>query len=216
MSDYMITISKAKRQLKITDEMVESGFNEDVYKAIFAEGLKSFLNKGMSGVKVKDLDDDELEEQRDKAFEIAEANLKMLLEGKIKKSRAKGPAKESRAVIAEGRRLAKEALKAAYRHAGKKTTGIKASALTAAADELIEADPVYLEKARINVAKMEEREKVTLEPTGKLAEIIASAEDAKPRVAPTRGRKRETASEGDVVAARSTQKGGTVRPSVRH
>ena len=107
MSDYMITISKAKRQLKITDEMVESGFNEDVYKAIFAEGLKSFLNKGMSGVKVKDLDDDELEEQRDKAFEIAEANLKMLLEGKIKKSRAKGPAKESRAVIAEGRRLAK-------------------------------------------------------------------------------------------------------------
>ena len=221
MAEYMITVTKAKRQIKVTEEMVDRTFNEEVYQQIFEQGLTVVLNQGMSGLTkkygpVKDLDEDELAEFQSEAFAIAEANLQRLLEGQVKRSRSKKASKEPRENIAEARRLARDAIKAGYRAAGKKTTGIKMSVLTAAADELIAEHPEYLEKARLNVAKKKEFESVVLEPTGKLAAMIADAEDAKPRVAPTRGRRKESATTEDIVAARATTQKGRVQPSARH
>ena len=209
---YQIQISKAKRNLNVKS----TDFSDEMYRAIFSEGLKSILNKGMSKIKVKDLEGDELDEARDEAFKQAEENLEALKRGELKKRRG-GAAKDSRDVVMEARRLAKEAVKDAYRAANKKTTGIKASVFTASANELLESEDgeMFFEKARVNVEKMRTREKVNIKVTGKLAQLIASAETAKPRGAHL-GRKKEGAATGDVVAARATQQKGRVQPSVRH
>lgn len=204
-----IPITKAKKNLPVDTDW----FNEDVYAFIFAEGLKTILNKGMGGdaYRTKDVEGDELEKTQAACFAKAEETLANLREGNVKKRKA---GKESREVTTEARRLAREAVKAAFREAGKKTTGIKASVITAMADELITEDASYIERARKNVAKMKERETITVAPKegSSLASLIATAEDAKPKVAPTR----KKATTEQVVAAKATSKSGKGKHATAH
>jgi hypothetical protein len=197
-----IAITKAKKNISVDTDALP----DEVYQAALAEGLKSLLNKNMSKITVKDLEGDELLQAQEAAFAKATESLENLMAGNLKRRKAAG--KESREVTTEARRLAREAVKAAFREAGKKISGIKASVITAAADELIAEDQSYVEKARENVAKMKTREAMIAKPAEgtTLAKMIASAETAKPKVAPTR-KKKDTATTEDVVAAKAKGKG---------
>lgn len=205
MTIYTVPITKAKANIA-----VDSGdLSDEVCAAIFQEGLKSFLNKNMSKIVLKDLDDEELEEARAAALAKGEENLENLKAGAIKKRKA---TKESREVTTEARRLAREAVRAAFREAGKKITGIKSAVITKAADELIAENPEYLEKARENVAKMKARDTIKVAPKEgtSLASLIAQAETAKPKVAPVRKKKEPSAGE---MASAAKGKGRGSRPS---
>ncbi len=207
---FAVPITKAKKNISVNP----AAFSDEVYEAIFAEGLKTILNKNMSKITVKDLDGDELEAAKSAALAKGEENLKNLIEGNIKKRKA---TKESREVTTEARRLAREAVKAAFREAGKKISGIKASVITAAADELIAEDESYTAKAKENVAKMKTREGLVAHPKEgtSLASLIASAETAKPKVAPTR-KKKEGATDADVVAGAKTKGKGKPAQATAH
>lgn len=210
MGILAIPITKAKKNVSIdTDKLPE-----DVYAAALAEGLKALCNKNMSKITVKDLEGDDLVAAQEAAYAKGMENLQNLMEGNLKKRKSAG--KESREVTTEARRLAREAVKAAFREAGKKISGIKASVITAAADELIAEDASYVEKARENVAKMKTRESVAAKQTGTLAALIADAETAKPKVAPTRKKKTEGASVDDVVAGAKTGKKGKAAQQAAH
>ena len=199
MTVYAVPITKAKKNLQVDSD----GLSDDICAIIFAEGLKALLNKNMSKITVKDLDGEDLEAAKTAALAKGEENLENLKNGNLRKRKS---SKESREVTTEARRLAREAVKAAFRDAGKKITGIKGSVITAAADELIAEDPSYTEKARENVAKMKTRESLIAKPTASLAALIADAEAAKPKVAPTR-KKKEGATDADVVAGKAKGKG---------
>lgn len=211
MAMYPVPITKAKKTLAVDS----SEFTDEIFQAIFAEGLKALLNKNMSKILTKDLDGDELEAAQASAMEKAQENLERLKSGAIKKRKS---TKESREVTTEARRLAREAVKAAYKKAGKKITGIKGAVITAAADELIAENPKYLEKARENVAKMKARDTIEVVPEegSTIAKLIAEAETAKPKVAPTRKKKTEGASAEDVVAAAKTSKGKAQPAHAKH
>lgn len=197
-----IPVTKAKKNISVDTDALP----DEVYQAALAEGLKSLLNKNMSKITVKDLDGDELLQAQEAAFAKATESLENLMAGNLKRRKSAG--KESREVTTEARRLAREAVKAAFREAGKKISGIKASVITAAADELIAEDTSYVEKARENVAKMKTRESLIAKPKEgtSLAALIGAAETAKPKVAPTR-KKKESATTEDVVAAKAKGKG---------
>lgn len=206
MGILAIPITKAKKNVSIdTDKLPE-----DVYAAALAEGLKALCNKNMSKITVKDLEGDELAAAQEAAYAKGMENLQNLMEGNLKKRKSAG--KESREVTTEARRLAREAVKAAFREAGKKISGIKASVITAAADELIAEDDSYVIKARENVAKMKERDTVKAKQTDTLAALIAEAETAKPKVAPTRKKK----AEGDVPGAIAKGKKGKAEHQAAH
>lgn len=210
MGILTIPITKAKKNVSIdTDKLPE-----DVYAAALAEGLKVLCNKNMSKITVKDLEGDELAAAQEAAYAKGMENLQNLMEGNLKKRKAAG--KESREVTTEARRLAREAVKAAFREAGKKISGIKASVITAAADELIAEDTSYVEKARENVAKMKTRESLVAKPKEgtSLAALIADADTAKPKVAPTR-KKKDAATTEDVVAAKA-KGGGKAQRAAQH
>ncbi len=208
MAIITVPITKAKQNIPVETDSLP----EEMYALALAEGLKVILNKNMSKAgPVKDVDDEELAKTRAKAMEIAQENFENLMAGNLKKRKAAG--KESRAVTTEARRLAREAVKAAFKEAGKKLSGIKASVITAAADELIAEDDSYVVKARENVAKMAQRESVHVAPKEgtSLAALIAQADTAKPKVAPTRKKK-----EGDVPGAIAKGKKGKTEHQAAH
>jgi hypothetical protein len=206
MTTLAIPITKAKAPLPVSTKNPDGSevFSDEIYEMIFAEGLKTILNKNMSKIAVKDLDGEDLAKAQAAAMEKAKENLQSLIDGNVKKR--KSASKESREVTTEARRLAREAVKAAIKAAGKKVTGIKASVITQYADELIAEDPQYLAKAKDNVKKMHERESIVAPAQGNLAKLIESAETAKPKVAPSR-KKKETATAEDVQAALGKAKG---------
>lgn len=219
MTIYTVPITKAKKNIAVDSEAVDASgkplLSDEVCQMIFAEGLKAFLNKNMSKITVKDLEGDELEAAKEAAFAKGQENLESLVAGNVKKRKAAG--KESREVTTEARRLAREAVKAAFREAGKKISGIKAAVITAAADELIAEDDSYVVKARENVAKMKERDTVVAKAAAgtKLASMIAEAETAKPKVPPTR-KKKEGATAEDVVAGAKTKGKGKGQQAQAH
>ncbi len=187
MTIVAIPITKAKKNVSIDTDKIPV----EIYETALMEGLKVLCNKNMSKITVKDLEGDELAAAQEAAYAKGQENLENLMAGNLKKRKAAG--KESRAVTTEARRLAREAVKAAFKEAGKKLAGIKASVITAAADELIAEDDSYVAKARENVAKMAQRESMVAKPKEgtSLAALIAEAETAKPKVAPTRKKKED-------------------------
>jgi hypothetical protein len=221
MTDYIVPISKAKRGLKVTGEMV-NGLFEEVFHAIIAEGLKVHLNKNMAKFKVRDVEDDEeeLEKLREDAFEQANENLKALVEGELGRKRKAGTTKEPRAVVTRARQITRDKIKASYRAAGKKINA-KQSELTAMADELLaDADYNYIwEQARKDVAEANAKKASAIEikKGSILADMIAASDDLKPKGEGLK-RAREAKASAGTVAAASKLKGtsGKVQPAARH
>lgn len=129
---------------------------EEVYKAALIEGLKSFINKGMSKIMTKGLEGEKLAEAQAAAMKKANENLAAINDGSIKLPGRKAKSKVSGAVMTEARRLARNLVKDEIKHSGGKVSHYKASDITAAANVLIESDPELIKMAEENIKKRDE------------------------------------------------------------
>lgn len=124
----------------------------EVYEEALKLGLKVLLNRGMSKVtKTSHPDEAALVAE---ANAIGEKNLEAIYAGKIKFSGAKQKSVGG-AVMTEARRIAKALVKDAMKAAGMKISHVASSAITKAANALIEQDPTIVEKAKANLAERE-------------------------------------------------------------
>lgn len=154
MGLMQIVVTKGKGTVDIdTDKLPD-----EVYQAALAEGLKAFVNKGMSKIMTKGLEGTELESAQQAAMTKAQENASACLDGTIKlpgrKAKAKGA---SGAVMTEARRLARNLIKDEMKRAGIKISHVEASEITKAANALLDQDPSIVETAKANIA---ERDKV--------------------------------------------------------
>lgn len=137
-----------------TVEVNVSAIPNDAFAIIVMEGLKVMLGKKMSKITVAKLEGADLEKAQVAALEVAKSNLSDIMADKVKQGRA-GSAKNKGvpgAVMTEARRLAKAVVKDQIRAAGMKISHVEASAITAAANELIASDPSYVEQATAAIA----------------------------------------------------------------
>jgi len=146
-----VKITKANRTIAVDT----SELPDEAYQFVLQKGLEALANARMSKVLTKDLEGEKLAEAQEAAAKIAEENLANLKAGKISKGRggtkdANGN-KVSAVVMTEARRLAKEVVKNEIRAAGMKISHVEASAITKAANELIAADPSFIEAATANI-----------------------------------------------------------------
>lgn len=205
-----IPITKAGKNIGFTEEEFEA-LPKEAYHAIIAEGLKVFLNKGMSKITgLKDMDEEELEEAREAAYQIGLANKAALLEGKLKRSRSATGAKLSREETTFINNAAKALIKAAYKSAGKKLPA-KASAITQAAKDFVadEDNAEWLGGVRKEFAELKSKTKpIEVGALGaKLKAMLDAAENVKPRVPPAKKAKAEGATVPGAVAAAKGKKG---------
>lgn len=153
MAVLSIPITKAgNRPIEVDTQAVP----DDMYNLALAEGLKVLLNKGMSKVPAaKGLEGKDLEDVKESAYLIAQANFAKLQAGQLRSGRAAATtasgAKVPGVVMTEARRLAKEVVKNEIRAAGMKISHVDASVITKAANELIAADPSFIEMAQANI-----------------------------------------------------------------
>ena len=151
MSTMNIKVTKAGKSLEVDLQELP----DEAYQFVLQKGLEALLNARMSKVLTKDLEGEKLAEAQAAALKIAEENLSNLKAGKI--SKARGGAKDANGnkvaanVMTEARRLAKEVVKNEIRAAGMKISHIEASVITKAANELIAADPSFIENAKANI-----------------------------------------------------------------
>lgn len=146
-----IKITKANRTVAVET----SELPDEAYQYVLQKGLEALLNARMSKVLTKDLEGEKLADAQSAAAAIAEENLANLKAGKISKGRASAKDangnKVSAVVMTEARRLAKEVVKNEIRAAGMKISHVEASVITKAANELIAADPSFIESATANI-----------------------------------------------------------------
>ena len=151
MSTMNIKVTKAGKSLEVDLQSLP----DEAYQFVLQKGLEALLNARMSKVLTKDLEGEKLAEAQAAALKIAEENLANLQAGKI--SKARGGAKDANGnkvaanVMTEARRLAKEVVKNEIRAAGMKISHVEASVITKAANELIAADPSFIENAKANI-----------------------------------------------------------------
>ena len=151
MSTMNVKVTKAGKSLEVDLQELP----DEAYQFVLQKGLEALLNARMSKVLTKDLEGEKLAEAQARALEIAEENLSSLKAGKITKAR--GGAKDANGnkvaanVMTEARRLAKEVVKNEIRAAGMKISHVEASVITKAANELIAADPSFIENAKANI-----------------------------------------------------------------
>jgi len=151
MSTMNIKVTKAGKSLEVDLQELP----DEAYQFVLQKGLEALLNARMSKVLTKGLEGEKLAEAQAAALKIAEENLSNLKAGKITKAR--GGAKDANGnkvaanVMTEARRLAKEVVKNEIRAAGMKISHVEASVITKAANELIAADPSFIENAKANI-----------------------------------------------------------------
>ena len=151
MSTMNIKVTKAGKSLEVNLQDLP----DEAYQFVLQKGLEALLNARMSKVLTKDLEGEKLADAQSAALKIAEENLANLKAGKITKAR--GGAKDASGnkvaanVMTEARRLAKEVVKNEIRAAGMKISHVEASVITKAANELIAADPSFIENAKANI-----------------------------------------------------------------
>lgn len=151
MASMNIKVTKAGKSLEVDLETLP----DEAYQFVLQKGLEALLNARMSKVLTKDLEGEKLADAQSAALKIAEENLANLKAGKITKAR--GGAKDANGnkvaanVMTEARRLAKEVVKNEIRAAGMKISHVEASVITKAANELIAADPSFIETAKANI-----------------------------------------------------------------
>ena len=152
MAILKIPVTKAGKSIEFnTDNLPEDVYHK-VMESIVFEGLKVLLNKGMSKITTAKLEGKELEDAQEAAYVKGLENFENLMAGKVTKSRAaSGASKVPGVIMTEARRLAKEVVKNEIRAAGMKISHVEASEITKAANELIAADPSFIEQATANI-----------------------------------------------------------------
>lgn len=150
MSVLSIPITKGKGFIEI-----ETGdLPDDVYQEALLQGLKVLLNRGASKVTKETYPD--AAELAAAAMAKAQEQVELVKTSKIKfTGAAKSTKKESGAVMTEARRLAKNVVKDAIKANGGKISHYEAKDITAAANELLKADPSLVEQAKANLTALE-------------------------------------------------------------
>jgi len=161
---------------------------EDVYQRALEEGLKVLLNARMSKVgSVTKLEGKELEAAEDTAKKIANENLENIYAGKIGTRKSKAATGESREVMTEARRLAKEVVKNQIRASGKKISHVEPKVITEIANDILKADASYIEQAKLNIAARNAIPTTAFEGLESLfvesPKLVAKAEEAKAKKA---------------------------------
>jgi hypothetical protein len=163
MAIVQVPIAKAGTEARVevnTDAFV----NDEVYLAIFAEGLKACLNSKMAKVgAVTKKEGKDLAEAQALAMDIASKNLAALLDGTFKFPGQKAKTPEKREVVNEAMRLARDFLRDQIVASGMKVSHIPPKDITAGAKKLIETDPSYLERAKENISRRSEAPATTID-----------------------------------------------------
>jgi hypothetical protein len=125
----------------------------EVYKEALMQGLKVLAERGMSKL-TKEAYPDEVE--RKAAIKAkAEANVQDMYAGKTKLSGVAKVKKASGAVMTEAMRLARNLVKDAMKANKIKISTVKPRDITAAAKQLLDADPSIIQTAEANLAARE-------------------------------------------------------------
>ncbi len=147
MSVMQIAVTKGKGQVEIDTDAIPT----EVYAEALRLGLKELVNRGMSKITVAKLEGQKLEEAQAAAMAKAAENVEAIKAGKIRFVGQKST-KVSGAVRTEAMRLARNIVKDTLKAAGYKISHYKASEITAAAKELLDADDGSLiKKAQENI-----------------------------------------------------------------
>lgn len=151
---FKVPVTKAKTTIDV--EVSPETIPDHVYKAVFAEGLKVFVNKGMAKIKVKDLSEADAASAQAAAIAQAEKNVQAMHDGTIKLGRAKAAdGKVSGKVKTEAMRIARALVKEELKRMKKKVSHYEAKDISAAAAALIEANPVIIAKAKAAIEAQE-------------------------------------------------------------
>jgi hypothetical protein len=150
MADIQVPITKAKGQVTIDSEAIP----QEVYEEALKLGLKELANRGMSKLTKAAFKGVEADLAA-ACMEQAEKNVEAIMTGKIRFAGKKAKSGESAAVMTEARRLAKNLVKDSIKAAGMKISHVEAKDITAAANELLAADPSLIDKAKANLAERE-------------------------------------------------------------
>lgn len=192
MAIVQVPIAKAGAEAQV-EVNTDSFVNDEIYLAIFAEGLKACLNSKMAKVgAVTKLEGDDLAKAHALALEIANKNLAALLDGTFKFPGQKSKTPEKREVINEAMRLARDFLRDQIVASGMKVSHIPPKDITAGAKNLVEQAekgtlqagvPDVLAQARENISRRTEVPATTIDLSAlgihADPEKVKKAEDAK-------------------------------------
>ena len=188
----MVPVVKAKATLEIdTDQLPE-----DVWKEVVLQGLKTVLNRGQTKITASEIPN--TEQRQAEAMAKASQTRDDLYAGKIRITGGKAK-KATGKINTEAMRIARQLVKDAMKAQGIKVSLVKAKDVSAAAAELLEADPEILKEAEANVKAREEKEK------GVAAKINLKGiqiDPAKAKAANDRKAKVSAAKAGQTVKAR--------------
>ncbi len=160
MAEVQVPVTKSKGSITIDPEKIPA----EVWDAIVIEGLKAFVNKGMSKILLKGLEGEELSKAQAAAQAKAEENAKAILDGSIKLPGRKAKSKASGAVMTEARRLAKNFLKDEAKAQGIKVSHVPAKEWTKAVKDYLDS-----EQGKPTIAQAEENIKARQEaPTSSI------------------------------------------------
>lgn len=148
MAVIQVPITKAGA----TIDFDTADLSDEVYAVVVMEGLKTLLNRGASKI-TKETYPVEAE-RKNAALAKAAEQVEKVKAGEVKRG-GKAKSKESAVVMTEARRIARNLVKDAMKEEGIKISHVKASEITAAANELINSDPSILEQAKANLAAAE-------------------------------------------------------------
>ena len=124
------------------------------FRYIIQQGLEAIVNSvGMSKLLpgITKLEGADLEKAKDAVRKQARANLEDIKKGTIKLKGARSAVKVEGAVQIEAMRLAKEMVKDLIRNSDQKIGAYKASEITSAAKNVLEANPDLFAKAQANL-----------------------------------------------------------------
>lgn len=194
---------------------------EDVYAEALLQGLKVIANRGTSKITKETYPD--ANELKAAAKTKAAEQLELMMKSDITFSGKAKAKKVTGAVMTEARRLAKIAVKAAMKEQGIKVSHVAAKDITAAANELIEADDSFVKRAEENLKAREEPEEkgaallanikslIKVDPKKvQAAEAAAAAKKAKTKPA---AEGQASAAQAGKVTARARGKGAGAQAS---
>src|SRR6516162_10104455 len=152
MAIILVPVVKAKAMMEVDTDQ----FNEETYAEIVKLGIKQLLNRGQTKITAAEISDEE--QRKAEAWSKAEETLKDIYAGKVRISGGKAK-KATGKINTEAMRIARQLVKDAMKAQGIKVSLVKAKDVSAAAAELLEADPEILKEAEANVKAREEKEK---------------------------------------------------------
>ena len=152
MAIILVPVVKAKAMMEVdTDRLDEQTYTEAVKL-----GLKQMLNRGQTKITAAEISDEE--QRKAESWSKAEETLKDIYAGKVRISGGKAK-KATGKINTEAMRIARQLVKDAMKAQGIKVSLVKAKDISAAAAELLDADPEILKEAAANVKAREDKEK---------------------------------------------------------